>query len=419
MEPATLARPRAAVLLSGSELLDGRLRDRNGPYFASSLAARGVRVSHLLAAPDDLDTLVDDLRFLLAGEPDVLVVSGGLGTTHDDLTSEAVARALGRDLVEDPDARRMVEERLDDVARRRGIEPQPFLEQALKQARLPEGSRALPPGGVAPGFALREGATRLYVLPGPPTELVAMWPPIIDELEAEGLFPSAVRRTVRIYGTSEMQLVPLLESRRHELLDVAVTASEGELTVVLAYEFSAAAQTQADALVLALETGAPVFSTDGRTVDELVADELRAARATVSVAESCTGGLLGGRLSERPGSSDYVLGGVISYANEVKERVLGVPPALLREAGAVSPDVARAMADGVARLTGSTFALAVTGVAGPTGGTVEKPVGLVYHACAGPRGTSVRRDLFPGNREAVRRRAVVAALHHLLGALER
>jgi len=349
----------------------------------------------------------------------VLVVSGGLGTTHDDLTSEAVARALGRDLVEDPDARRMVEERLDDVARRRGIDPRPFLEQALKQARLPEGSRALPPGGVAPGFALREGVTRLYALPGPPTELEAMWPAVLEELEADGIFPSVVARIVRIYGCSEMQLVPLLESRPHELLDVAVTASDGELTVVLRYEFSSAAQTQADALVLALEAGAPVFSTDGRTVDELVADELRAARATVSVAESCTGGLLGGRLTERPGSSDYLLGGVISYANDVKERVLGVPAALLREAGAVSPQVAHAMADGVARLTGSSYALAVTGVAGPTGGTPEKPVGLVYHACCGPQGTSVRRDLFPGDRKAVRRRAVVAALHHLLEALER
>ena len=348
----------------------------------------------------------------------MLVVSGGLGTTHDDLTSEAVARALGRDLVEDPDARSMVEDRLADVARRRGIDSRPLLEQALKQARLPEGSRALAPGGVAPGFALREGATRLFALPGPPTELELMWPPVLDELEAEGLFPSVVARIVRIYGFSEMQLVPLLESRLHELLDVAVTASDGELTVVLRYEFSAAAQTQADALVLALEAGAPVFSTDGRTVDELVADELRAARATVSVAESCTGGLLGGRLTERPGSSDYVQGGVISYANQVKEGVLGVPATLLRDVGAVSPEVARAMADGVKRLTGSTYALAVTGVAGPAGGTPDKPVGLVYHACAGPQGTSVRRELFLGNREAVRRRAVVAALHHLREALE-
>ena len=348
----------------------------------------------------------------------MLVVSGGLGTTHDDLTSAAVARALGRDLVEDPDACRMVEDRLTDVARRRGIDPGPLLEQALKQARLPEGSRALPPGGVAPGFARREGATRLYALPGPPTELEVMWPPLLDELESEGLFPSVVRRIVRIYGCSEMQLVPLLESRPRELLEVAVTASDGELTVVLSYELAEAAQTQADALVLALEAGAPVFSTDGRTVDELVADELRAARATVSVAESCTGGLLGGRLTERPCSSDYVLGGVISYANEVKERVLGVPAALLRQSGAVSPEVARAMADGVRGLTGSAYALSVTGIAGPDGGTSEKPVGLVYHACAGPRGTSVRRELFPGNREAVRRRAIVAALHHLLQALE-
>jgi nicotinamide-nucleotide amidase len=418
LEPATLAHPRAAILLSGSELLDGRLRDRNGHRFAASLAARGVRVSHLLAAPDDLDVLVDDLRFLLAGEPDVLLVSGGLGTTHDDLTSEAVARALGRDLVEDPDARRMVEERLADVGRRRGIDTGPLLDQALKQARLPQGSRALPPGGVAPGFALREGATRLYALPGPPTEIDAMWPPILDELEAEGLFPSAVRRTVRIYGSSEMQLVPLLERHRHELLDLAVTASDGELTVVVGYRFDVAAQVQGDALVLALEAGAPVFSSDGRTVDELLADELRASGATVSVAESCTGGLLGGRLTERPGSSDYVLGGVISYANEIKERVLGVEARLLRDAGAVSPEVARAMAEGVRRLTGSTYALSITGIAGPAGGAPEKPVGLVYHACASPHGTTVRRDDFPGSREAVRRRAVVAALHHLLEAFE-
>ncbi len=377
-----------------------------------------MRVTHLLAAPDDLDVLVDDVRFLLAGEPDVLVVSGGLGTTHDDLTSEAVARALGRGLVEDPDARRMVEERLADVARRRGIAAGPLLEQALKQARLPEGSRALPPGGVAPGFALREGGTRLYALPGPPSEIDAMWPPILDELAAEGLFPSTVRRIVRIYGTSEMQLVPLLEGHRHELLEVAVTAGAGELTVVIGYRFDVAAQAQADALVLALQAGAPVFSSDGRTVDELIADELRAAGATVSVAESCTGGLLGGRLTELPGSSDYVLGGVISYANEIKERVLGVEAQVLRDAGAVSPEVARAMAEGVRRLTGSTYALSVTGIAGPAGGTPEKPVGLVWHACAAPGATTVRRDDFPGDRETVRRRAVVAALHHLLEAFE-
>ncbi|HJW75870.1 MAG TPA: molybdopterin-binding protein, partial [Thermoleophilia bacterium] len=134
MERATIARPRAAVLLSGGELLDGRVRDRNGPCLAASLSARGVHVSHLLTAPDDLDVLVADLRFLLADEPDVLVISGGLGTTHDDLTSEAVAGALGRELVEDPEARRMVEERLSDVARRRGLDTGPLLEQALKQA---------------------------------------------------------------------------------------------------------------------------------------------------------------------------------------------------------------------------------------------------------------------------------------------
>lgn len=389
------------------------MRDSNGVYLAASLAQKGVCVSHLLMAPDDLDTLVGDLCFLLADEPDVLVVSGGLGTTHDDLTTAALAEAVGKRLVDDAAATRMVEERLVAAARRRGLAAGPLREQARKQARLPEGSRALPPAGIAPGFALRCGPTRVYALPGVPGELVEMWPAVLDELAGEGVFPSRVRRMLRLYGMGEMQLVPLLERRPTDLLDVGVTAGDGEIAVTVAYPRSNAAQAQADALVTTLEAAAPVFSSSGRTVDELLADLLRGRGLTVAVAESCTGGLLGARFTELPGSSDYFVGGVIGYADEVKERLLGVPPAVLAREGAVSEAVAAAMAAGARAATGASHALSTTGIAGPAGGTPDKPVGLVYIGCAGEAATTVQRHEFPGDRAAVRQRAVLAALHLL------
>jgi nicotinamide-nucleotide amidase len=190
------------------------------------------------------------------------------------------------------------------------------------------------------------------------------------------------------------------------------------VTVCLSYPREALARDQAAAVVAALEEHTPVYSSDGRTVDDLVADALRARGATVAVAESCTGGLLGARLSSRPGSSDYFAGGVISYANEVKTGLLGVPPGTLAQYGAVSEEVAGAMAEGVRAATSADYALSVTGVAGPDGGTADKPVGLVYTACATRGCTTVARGSFPGDRAAVRDYSVTRALHLLLGCLE-
>ena len=407
------ALPRAAVVLSGNELLDGRTRDTNGAFLSADLSARGVKVTSVLTVADDEERLTAALQYSLAAEPDLLVVGGGLGTTHDDLTAACLARALGVSLDEDATALGMVEERVRLVAERRHLDLAVLLPLARRQALLPAGSTAVLPAGVAPGIAARRGPTRIYAYPGVPYEFEAMWLSTAERLQAEGFFPDVVLRIVRIFGVGELQVAPLLGATSHDLLETGINVGRGEVTVRLRYRRGAPADAQAAALVAALEAGAPVFSSDGRTVDDVVADGLREHGLTLAVAESCTGGLLGARLTERPGSSDYFLGGVISYADEVKIGLLDVPAGMLAQHGAVSEEVAGAMAAGARAATGSDYALAVSGVAGPDGGTPEKPVGLVYVACDGPRRTNVVRGLYPGDRASVRDYSVSTALHLL------
>jgi len=407
------ALPRAAVVLSGNELLDGRTRDTNGAFLSADLSARGVKVTSVLTVADDEERLTAALQYSLAAEPDLLVVGGGLGTTHDDLTAACLARALGVSLDEVATALGMVEERVRLVAERRHLDLAVLLPLARRQALLPAGSTAVLPAGVAPGIAARRGPTRIYAYPGVPYEFEAMWLSTAERLQAEGFFPDVVLRIVRIFGVGELQVAPLLGATSHDLLETGINVGRGEVTVRLRYRRGAPADAQAAALVAALEAGAPVFSSDGRTVDDVVADGLREHGLTLAVAESCTGGLLGARLTERPGSSDYFLGGVISYADEVKIGLLDVPAGLLAQHGAVSEEVAGAMAAGARAATGSDYALAVSGVAGPDGGTPDKPVGLVYVACDGPRRTNVVRGLYPGDRASVRDYSVSTALHLL------
>jgi nicotinamide-nucleotide amidase len=407
------ALPRAAVVLSGNELLDGRTRDTNGAFVSADLSTRGVKVSSLLTVADDAERLAAALEYSLAAEPDLLVVGGGLGTTHDDLTAECLARVLGVGLEEDSAALGMVEERVRRFADRRHLPFDELFAQARRQALLPIGTKAVSPAGVAPGIAAWRGPTRIYAYPGVPFEFEAMWLATAERLQADGFFPDVVVRIVRIFGVGELQVAPLLDATPHDLLETGINVGGGEVTVRLRYRQSAPAEAQAAGVVAALEAGAPVFSSDGRTVDDLVADALRSRGCKLAVAESCTGGLLGGRLTARPGSSDYFLGGVISYANEVKAGLLGVPAGLLARYGAVSEEVAGAMAEGARTATGADYALAITGVAGPDGGTPDKPVGLVFVACAGRGHTAVVRGYSPGDRVSVRDFSVSAALHLL------
>lgn len=405
--------PTAAVVLSGNELLDGRTRDTNGEHVSADLSARGCKVTSVLTVADDAERLTAALRFSLEAHPDLLVIGGGLGTTHDDLTAECLAHALGVELAEDPEALAFVQGRVHALADRRHLDFDEILPLARRQALLPAGARAVPPAGVAPGIAAREGRTRIYAFPGVPYEFEQMWAAVAGGLAAEGFFPDVVVRIVRVFGVGELQVGPLLDSLPHDLLETGINVGGGEVTVRLRYAREEASARQAERVVDVLQGGVPVFSVDGRTIDDIVADTLRSRGLTVAVAESCTGGLLGARLTELPGSSDYVLGGVISYANSVKMGLLDVPAGMLAQYGAVSDEVAGAMAEGARVATGADCALATTGVAGPDGGTAEKPVGLVYVSCAVDGATRVIRGSFPGDRATVREFAVTAALHLL------
>jgi nicotinamide-nucleotide amidase len=409
--------PRAAVILSGNELLDGRTRDTNGAFVCDDLSRRGVKVTERLTVADDRERLAAALRHALGGTPDLLVLGGGLGTTHDDLTAECLAEVLGVPLEEDAGALAFVEERVRAVAARRNLDYQETFHLARRQALLPAGATPVPPAGVAPGIAARAGRTRIFAYPGVPYEFQQMWLETAAALERDGFFPDVAVRTVRVFGVGELQVGPVLDALPHDLVELGINVGGGEVTVRIRHRREPGGQAQADALVEALEAGVPVYSTDGRTVDDLVAGALRGRGLTLAVAESCTGGLLGSRITARPGSSDYFLGGVISYGNQAKIDLLDVPPDVLARHGAVSEEVAGAMAEGARARLGADYALSVTGVAGPDGGTPEKPVGLVYLGCAGPEGTQVRRGSFPGDRESVRTFSATSALHLLRRAL--
>ena len=218
-------------------------------------------------------------------------------------------------------------------------------------------------------------------------------------------------------GVGELQVGPIIDALPHELVELGINVGGGEVVVRIRHRRESGAQAQADTLVAALEADVPVYSADGRTIDDIVADELRGRGLMLAVSESCTGGMLGARITARSGSSDYFAGGVISYANQAKMDLLHVPCGLLAQYGAVSEEVAGAMAEGARAALRADYALSVTGVAGPDGGTAEKPVGLVYLGCAGPGGTRVRRGSFPGDRDSVRTFAATSALHLLRAAL--
>lgn len=364
---------------------------------------------------DGLEAISGAVSRLLDGH-DLICISGGLGPTHDDLTMQAVAEATGRVLSVDPRALEMVR------ARSLQIRGDAVVHRALheKQASLPEGSVLLPPAGTAPGCVLRHGAATMVVLPGPPWELRTMWEAALAEPVLAQVIARARpldERVLRVHAVPESALVAAIDGFDPDAwgrLTVGICARDGELEVTV--RSAPGDAWAADALEerIAAGVGDALFSRDGTTIDDVVADGLLAAGQTVAVAESCTGGGLGARLTARAGSSAYVLGGVISYADAAKVEMLGVDPRVIRRHGAVSVECAEQMALGARRRLGSDWALSITGIAGPGGGSEEKPVGLVYIALAGPSGAlryvEHRRG---GDREAIRERAVAGALHLL------
>lgn len=405
---------RAAIVASGSELVRGDRSDRNGPYLAADLLRRGIepaRITVVGDAPADLEAA------LRAGlEHDLLVVSGGLGPTHDDRTIELLARAAGVGLFVDEELEAGIEELSRGFAQRMNRPIGDFAAGIRKQATLPEGAEWVGLVGTAPAVVLPLGERVAVALPGPPRELQELWPRVVQteplrRLLARGRTPE--RRVIRMFGVSESAVARTLAEAGGDGdgVDVTICARDFEIHVDLFV--SPGAEERADELERGLI--APnerfVFSRDERPTPELVLDLLRARGLTLGTAESCTGGLVAARLTDVPGASDVVRGGIVAYANEVKERELGVPVALLAEHGAVSAEAAAAMADGARRALGVDVAVAITGIAGPGGGSEEKPVGLVFLHAVCPGGELARRFDFPGDRATIRLRAAVAALH--------
>ncbi|GIL34321.1 competence/damage-inducible protein A [Phycicoccus sp. DTK01] len=413
---------RAGIVVTGTEVLTGRVTDRNGPWLAERLRLLGVDVGQVVVVGDRREDLAAALRHL-AGGHDLVITTGGLGPTADDLTAEVVAEVQGAVLRLDPDLEARIAARVASLTAARGwaTAPETMARGVRKQAMVPEGAHVLEPVGTAPGLVVPSAqGPAVLVLPGPPGELRPMWEDAVRDtlvLAALAGREELRQRTVRIWGPPEAELAEVLRTHeaKHGLegLEVTTCLREGELEVVT--RFAPAGQEAYDRLEAALVAAFAdaVYSTDGRTVDEVVFDLFAGTGATLATAESCTAGLLAGRVADLPGSSAHLVGGFVTYANEAKTALVGVPPRLLEEHGAVSPEVAEAMARGARERLGTTWGVGVTGVAGPGGGTPEKPVGLV-HVCASSADRTEHRVLrLGGSREAVRRRTVVECLHLL------
>jgi nicotinamide-nucleotide amidase len=409
-----LSRPRGFVVVTGSELVRGDRRDLNGPFLASELMRLGLEPARISIVGDDPAELETALREGL--EADLCCVSGGLGPTHDDRTVELVARAAGRELFVDAQLEAEIESISRAIAERLGRPYADFVQGVRKQATLVEGSLVLGIAGTAPALVLETERGAVVVLPGPPSELQRLWPRALESAPVRKVLSRARepdRRVLRFYGASESEIARALEESGGEGDGVTATicARGFEIHVDLLVEEEGRAR--ADELVAGLRerAGRHLFVEDERSVEALVLDACRERGLSLATAESCTGGLVAARLTSVPGSSDVFLGAVVAYADEVKARELDVPEEMLERHGAVSSEAADAMAAGARARLGADLAVAVTGIAGPGGATPEKPVGLVYLHAEGPDGSLARRLDLPGDRDAIRARATVAALH--------
>jgi len=423
---------RAGIVVTGTEVLTGRVADRNGPWVADRLLELGVELAHITICGDRAGDIEAQLRFLAAEGVDLIVTTGGLGPTADDMTVETVARFCGLDLTLDAELEAKIAAILKSLmARYTGVDFDAVRAANRKQAMVPVGAHVLDPVGTAPGVVV-PGKPTVLVLPGPPRELQAMWP---AAMASEGVQQAIAGRTiyhqdtVRMFGLAESGLAETLREAERSVpgftdLEITTCLRRGEVEMVTRYEpRSAEVYRQLMALVRDRH-GAMVFSEDGSLVDDQVARLLAGRR--IATAESCTAGLLAARLTDLAGSSAYVAGGVVAYANEAKIDLLGVDAALIDEHGAVSQEVAEAMADGALRRFNADTAVAITGIAGPGGGTADKPVGTVWFCVKLAKGTTVIRSLrLPGGRSDIRDRSTTVAMHLLrrtllgeFGALE-
>jgi nicotinamide-nucleotide amidase len=408
----------AEIIAVGSELLTAERLDTNSLFLTGKLNSLGIEVVAKMVVGDDVDRLAEAVRGALA-RSEILILTGGLGPTEDDVTRQATAAALGRELVFQPEI-------CDGIERRFARMNRKMAEVNRRQAYVVSGAEVLANGnGTAPGLWIEDGGRTVVLLPGPPPELQPMFVeqcmPRLDRLAP----PQAIRtRFYRVAGMPESDLDQLIAPVYTQYANPATTilAAPGDIQIHL--RARCADGREAEALLAELGgrienlLGDRIYSRTGEPLETVVARLLRDAGATLSVAESCTGGLLGERITSVAGSSDYFAGGFVTYSNRMKTDLLGVDARLIEEHGAVSEAVAEAMACGARLRASSTYALSITGVAGPGGGTEAKPVGTVVIGLASPSGCQIRRVRFLGDRGRVRALAAQSALDLLRRALE-
>jgi nicotinamide-nucleotide amidase len=400
----------AEIIAVGSELLTPFYLDTNSLFLTERLNSLGIEVRFKTLVGDRGEDLATVLKGALSRSP-LIILTGGLGPTEDDLTRRVVSEVLGRGLREVPEIRQQIQERLARFG-------QSMAENNLRQAMIPEGAAWLEnKHGTAPGIWIEHDRKLLVLLPGPPGELEPMFDAACVPRLAQACKGQRIK--TRVY-----KVVGLPESEVDKRAAAVYKAYENPITTILAkpgaveihLRARASTDEEADASLaelgdqIELALGEYVFSTRGESLEEVVGMYLVMRQKTLAVAESCSGGLLAERLTRNSGSSNFFLGGAVCYSNELKAKLAGVPKTLIEEHGAVSQPVAQAMAEGIRARTGASIGVGITGIAGPTGGSREKPVGLVFIALADERGTQVREFRFPGNRERVRLWATQMAL---------
>ena len=408
---------RAGIVVTGTEVLTGRISDRNGPWLAERLGELGVEVSHIVCVGDRAPDLRAALGFLADVGVELIVTSGGLGPTADDLTAEVVGEFAGRELVLDEAMEERIAEILAGFARRFRFDAEALREANRKQALVPEGATAIDPAGTAPGLVVPTDGPTVIVLPGPPRELKAMWPEALATDAARSAMAKVTpihTDTLRIFGIPESELAKSLREIEGDLdlapLEITTCLRRAELEIDVRYRDGAEGVAKGLLDKLADRFERYVFSRDGSTIDQQIASLLADRR--IGIAESETAGLLAARLTEIPGSSAYMAGGVVAYSNEAKRELLDVPEELLERHGAVSPEVAEAMADGALARFHADVGVAITGIAGPGGGTDEKPVGYVCICVKLASGEILARDpVLPGDRAEIRDRSTTVAMH--------
>ncbi len=415
---------RAGILITGTEVLTGIIFDRNGPWLSERLAEVGVDAATIQIVGDRPEDLLAAMVSMRDAGLGLIVTSGGLGPTADDMTAEIVGRFCGREMVLDAALEQRIAKILEPLMKRwPGIDPELVRESNRKQAVVPDGATILEPVGTAPGLVVPpadgDGPT-VVVLPGPPGELRPMW----ATARATETFQAAIagateyrREIVRLFGIPESEIAGSLRVAAEQgielaRLEITTCLRRGEIEIATRFEPPAQAEYDAFAAFIAERHGDTLFSRDGTTIDEQLAGLL--AGETIATAESCTAGGLAFRLTDRAGSSAYVLGGAVVYSNQAKIDLAGVDPELIDRTGAVSTEVAQSLASGIAERLGAALGVGITGIAGPDGGTEDKPVGTVCIAVCHRDGRRLtRRVRLPGSRQDVRDRSVTVTMHML------